>query len=164
MEDKPLPEWTFQHALKRLLARGLTKKALADAAGADPSQVTRWEAGSTPDTTAIMGIAQAWGVSVEWLLAGREPMDYMPPDARAVAVDGTLATVAAALDRFRGMDFEAPPLGKGPKKRPVISPAASAGGSQPRTAARTARGVPGRPVDRIQEKPRKAGGRKGRKE
>lgn len=57
----------------RLKERNLKRKALADACGFNVSNVTRWDKqGFLPQSDTAYYIAQELGVSVEWLLTGKE--------------------------------------------------------------------------------------------
>jgi len=57
----------------RLRERNLKRKALAEACGFNVSNVTRWDKqGYLPQSDTAYYIAQELGVSVEWLLTGKE--------------------------------------------------------------------------------------------
>ncbi len=71
-------------------ADGRAKKAIASAAGVHASALSRWLAGSTPDYLNIEKLASTLGVSVNFLLFGREPETaaaavhlVKPPPSRA---------------------------------------------------------------------------------
>lgn len=67
------PEETFWDRLQRLRnAMGLDNAAVAKAAGVAIGTVSNWRQGRTPDTPAVLKLAQFFGVTVEWLLTGRE--------------------------------------------------------------------------------------------
>lgn len=49
---------------------GLTSKEIAAIAGVVPSSITKWKAGASIRTDALMRIAIHFGVSSDWLLGG----------------------------------------------------------------------------------------------
>lgn len=51
---------------------GLTQEDLANAAGKRQCDISRWERGVTPGAAHALGLADALGVSVRWLLTGSD--------------------------------------------------------------------------------------------
>ncbi|MCR5623093.1 MAG: helix-turn-helix domain-containing protein [Treponema sp.] len=76
----------------RLKEKNLKRKALAEACGFNVANVTKWDRyGSLPTADTAYLIAQELGVSVEWLLTGRER-------------DGLSAEERRLLDGWRQLD------------------------------------------------------------
>lgn len=76
----------------RLKEKNLKRKALADACGFNVANVTKWDRySSLPQSDTAYYIAQELGVSVEWLLTGRER-------------DGLTEEERRLLDEWRQLD------------------------------------------------------------
>lgn len=66
------PEESFWDRLQRLRnALGVENAEIARAADTAVGTVSNWRQGRTPETGAVLRLAQYFGVSVEWLLTGR---------------------------------------------------------------------------------------------
>lgn len=59
---------------------GLSQLDLADLLGVSRQSVSKWETGeANPEVTKIPQLAEAFGVSADWLLSEEEPEDQVPP-------------------------------------------------------------------------------------
>lgn len=70
---------------QRLKERNLKRKALAESCGFNVANVTKWDKyGSLPQSDTAYYIARELGVSVEWLLTGREREGLTEEERRLV--------------------------------------------------------------------------------
>ncbi|MCD6421861.1 helix-turn-helix transcriptional regulator [bacterium] len=64
---------TFAERFASLRYPGETQKEFADRLGITQASISRYLRGQQPDRESLEKIAQATGVSVDWLLTGKEP-------------------------------------------------------------------------------------------
>lgn len=97
---KPVPDEEFVARLKELAAecdpRRATMAALAERVGLPARTVSDYARGVEPTRPALIKIASAMGVSLEWLVAGRGEKEAPPLEHRRLAY-----AYAAAAERIR---------------------------------------------------------------
>lgn len=89
-------DWEFHDRLKYLLAKEKSTSAFARKAGLSQSGLHRIESGGDPTLKTLVAIANAAGVSVQWLATGQgspsgAPQPIEPPDATAPDFDQDFA-------------------------------------------------------------------------
>ena len=91
----------------RRLEMGLTQQRLADALGVTDKAVSKWERGvSYPDITLLRALADALGVNVSELLAGKREFapSPVPPEVEDVVLD-TVSYAENARKKNKGWRF-----------------------------------------------------------
>ena len=68
-------------------ARGYSQEAMAETLGVSRQTVSKWETGETlPEIGKLRPLAEAFGVTTDWLLNDDEGYPYAPPSAEAASV------------------------------------------------------------------------------
>ena len=87
----------------------LSQEALAERIGVSRQAVSKWETGeAVPEVTKLLGLAQTFGVSTDWLLseddpapeAPAEPMKSAPPESTHTWVDDVPGMLGNLLRKY----------------------------------------------------------------
>lgn len=83
---KPIPDAGFISRLRELTAKLGSQATFAKRAGLAPTTLQNYLEGGEPMRPALIALAQAGGVSIEWLCSGRgsKSPDHLPEGYRAV--------------------------------------------------------------------------------
>lgn len=93
------PIWTFQDRIRKAREHaGLTQSALAEALGVAAGTIQRWEKGAlNPRPKALEALAEATGVSLDWLLQGDSAS---PSEAPSTLPDRIVLTLSPGTSTY----------------------------------------------------------------
>jgi transcriptional regulator with XRE-family HTH domain len=101
----------------RLTFHGITQKEVADRTGVSQGTVSKWLSGKPPGLRTLPKLAEVLGVSVEYLLTGKEPSN-----ARAIAdLEAEVLRLRKELARMHNVAAEllgAPDASRSSKRQP----------------------------------------------
>ncbi|MCZ7645254.1 MAG: helix-turn-helix domain-containing protein [Planctomycetota bacterium] len=98
---------------ERRQALGLTQQGLADTLSVSRDAITKWEAGSSKPYESLVPLAEVLGVTIDWLLTGKESVP------RTEQVQLNLAAIAQIEEGLRALKSEPILNAKRPAPRKV---------------------------------------------
>jgi transcriptional regulator with XRE-family HTH domain len=78
--------------------RSLTAAKLAKLTGVTPAAVWNWEKGTIPRSEALLSVAQALGVSIEYLKSGESSINGRLPKRQIESIDGGASMTDSGAD------------------------------------------------------------------